>query len=77
MSWTRVSVVSACPSCCVDLGLSDAPSPDGDSIIFVQVDGAEWPGWTMTTIRADGTNLSPAAGSGFMTGTHPRLRPIP
>ncbi len=50
-------------------------SPDGTSIILVQVDGIDWPGWTMATIRADGTGLAPAAGAQFLRGTHPRLRP--
>jgi Tol biopolymer transport system component len=57
--------------------LSTQPTwaPDGRSIIFVQVDGPTWPGWTMATIDADGTGLAPATTSGFMRGTHPRLRP--
>jgi Tol biopolymer transport system component len=52
-------------------------TPDGKSIIFTQVDGTEWPGWTLATIGADGTNQASATGSVSMTGTHPRLRPIP
>jgi Tol biopolymer transport system component len=57
--------------------LSSQPtwSPDGRSIIFVQTVGTQWPGWTMATINADGTGLAPAAGSHFLRGTHPRLRP--
>jgi hypothetical protein len=46
-------------------------------ILFVQTDGALWPGWTMATMNADGTGLAPAAGSDFLRGTHPRLRPLP
>ncbi|MCJ7710102.1 MAG: hypothetical protein MUQ32_04650 [Chloroflexi bacterium] len=59
--------------------LSSQPtwSPDGRSIIFVQTVGTQWPGWTMATINADGTGLAPAAGSDFLRGTHPRLRPLP
>jgi Tol biopolymer transport system component len=52
-------------------------SPDSKSIIFTQVDGPEWPGWTLATIGADGTNQASATESIPMTGTHPRLRPIP
>jgi hypothetical protein len=57
--------------------LSSQPTwaPDGQSIIFVQTTGTEWPGWAMATIRADGTGLAPATSTGFMRGTHPRLRP--
>jgi len=57
--------------------LSTQPTwtPDGQSIIFVQVDGPTWPGWTMATIAADGSSLVPATANGFMRGTHPRLRP--
>ena len=57
--------------------LSSQPtwSSDGRSIIFVQTDGPEWPGWTMARIEADGTGLASAAGAEFLRGTHPRLRP--
>ncbi len=57
--------------------LSSQPTwtPDGRSIVFVQTDGSEWPGWTMATIQADGTGLASAVGSEFLRGTHPRLRP--
>jgi Tol biopolymer transport system component len=59
--------------------LSTQPSwtPDGRSIAFVQVDGLTWPGWQMATIAPDGTGMAPAAGSEFLLGTHPRLRPQP
>ncbi|MBI2781159.1 MAG: PD40 domain-containing protein [Chloroflexi bacterium] len=57
--------------------LSTQPTwaPDGRSIIFVQVDGTEWPGWEMASMLADGTGIGPATTSGYMFGTHPRLRP--
>jgi len=51
-------------------------SPDGGSIIFVQVDGPDWPGWQMATIRADGSGQAPAVATGYRIGTHPRLRPV-
>jgi Tol biopolymer transport system component len=59
--------------------LSSQPTwtPDGRSIVFVQTVGTEWPGWTMATVNADGTDLAPAAGPDFLRGTHPRLRPQP
>lgn len=50
-------------------------SPDGQSILIVQVDGTTWPGWRMGIIDADGTDLQPATGSTYQKGTHPRLRP--
>jgi Tol biopolymer transport system component len=68
----------------VRLGTASGPlstqptwSPDGESIIFTQVDGDDWPGWTLAKINADGTNRGPAAGSTPIVGTHPRLRGIP
>ncbi len=57
--------------------LSGQPTwaPDGERIIFVQVEGETWPGWGMATIAADGSDLAPAAGSAFRYGTHPRVAP--
>lgn len=52
-------------------------SPDGESIILVQVDGSTWPGWSMATMKADGTGLQSAVGTEFVEGTHPRLQPLP
>lgn len=59
--------------------LSTQPTwtPDGSGIVFVQVDGPSWPGWGMALIAPDGTGLTPAAGSMYLLGTHPRLRPTP
>ncbi len=59
--------------------LSTQPSwtSDGASIMFVEVDGTDWPGWTMATIGGDGSGLAPATASGLRIGTHPRLRPLP
>jgi Tol biopolymer transport system component len=50
-------------------------SPEGTSIIFTQVDGDEFAGWTLATINADGAQQGPAAGPTPIVGTHPRLRP--
>ena len=44
-------------------------------IYFVQVSGEVWPGWAMATIAPDGSDLRPATGTTYLTGTHPRLRP--
>jgi len=52
-------------------------SPDGRSLIFVQVDGTIWPGWQVASLRADITGLASAAVPQFLRATHPRLRPIP
>jgi Tol biopolymer transport system component len=52
-------------------------SPDGTSIIFVQVDGNTWPGWATAVMDADGSGLRTAVGTDFVVGTHPRLRPVP
>lgn len=59
--------------------LSSQPTwtPDGEAIVFVQVTGESWPGWTMATVHPDGAGLAPAVGSQFMLGTHPRFRPTP
>ena len=59
--------------------LSTQPTwtPDGSAIIFVQVDGEVWPGWTMATIRPDGSGAASATGTEALLGTHPRLRPTP
>ena len=50
---------------------------DGQRIMFVKVDGTSWPGWTMATINADGSGLASAVSTGYLLGTHPRLRPTP
>ena len=57
--------------------LSSQPTwtPDGRKILFVQVEGSAWPGWTMATINPDGTGMAPAVATGYLLGTHPRLRP--
>ena len=52
-------------------------SPEGTSIIFTQVDGPTWPGWSIATMEADGTNLRSATGSISIVGSHARLRPEP
>jgi Tol biopolymer transport system component len=52
-------------------------SSDGTTIIFVQVDGDTWPGWSMAAMAADGSNLRTAVGDDLMVGTHPRVRPAP
>ncbi len=52
-------------------------SPDGRSVIFVQVEGATWPGWLIASLRPDVTGLAPAPVPDGFLGTHPRLRPIP
>lgn len=49
-------------------------APDGESIVFVQVDGDTWPGWGLATITVDG-DISPAIGDTYVQGTHPRWRP--
>ena len=57
--------------------LSTQPSwsADGSSIVFVQVDGAVWPGWQLAAIDPDGSKLRPLVGEEFVQGTHPRERP--
>ncbi len=59
--------------------LSSQPTwaPSGDSIVFVQVEGETWPGWGMASIVPGDPEPTPAAGDGFLLGTHPRLRPLP
>lgn len=58
--------------------LSTQPTwtPDGRSIIFVQVDGATWPGWQLASLRPDITGLPPTTVPANFLGTHPRLRPV-
>ncbi len=51
-------------------------APDGKSILFVQVEGLDWPGWQLQTMQADGSAVRPAVSTGLLIGTHPRLRPI-
>ena len=57
--------------------LSSQPTwtPDGKQVMFVQVEGVTWPGWTLALISPDGTGLAPAVSTGYTLGTHPRLRP--
>lgn len=59
--------------------LSGQPTwtPKGDQIIFTQVEGTTWPGWSLATISADGSGLTSATGATVVIGSHPRLRPTP
>lgn len=50
-------------------------SPDGVSILFVQVDGTSWPGHSLAVIGAGGAAPTSAVASGSVAGTHPRARP--
>lgn len=57
--------------------LSSQPSwtPDGASIVFVQVDGPTWPGYQIWTMGADGSDAGSFGRGEPIVGCHPRFQP--